>query len=223
MRPLSRGLTYGSSQAPREVDAGIRPRTTAAAISPGEGFRGGPRGRTRRRALPGIIIWFGTAFGRSNFFLPNPVRCFPLEIYIDKIRFDAYTVNIEEIRYEVSGLGSVHRENARVFKAFCDVNRLMILELLRSGEKCACVLLEKLRIGQSTLSYHMKILCDSGVVDSRQEGKWTHYRISEKGGRYALELLRALTTPDENPVENRCSTMPANTSSDEGNEDDEKR
>jgi len=109
-------------------------------------------------------------------------------------------------------LGSVHQENARVFKAFCDENRLMILDLLRSGEKCACVLLEKLDIGQSTLSYHMKILCDAGVVDSRQEGKWTHYRISEKGSRFAQDLLKALTTPDENTEENRCCpSKPTNT------------
>jgi ArsR family transcriptional regulator len=91
---------------------------------------------------------------------------------------------------------TVHQDNARVFKAFCDENRLMILELLRSGEKCACVLLEKLDISQSTLSYHMKILCDSGVVDSRQEGKWTHYRISREGSLYATSLLKELTTED---------------------------
>jgi ArsR family transcriptional regulator len=91
---------------------------------------------------------------------------------------------------------TVHQDNARVFKAFCDENRLMILELLRSGEKCACVLLEKLDISQSTLSYHMKILCDSGVVDSRQEGKWTHYRISREGSLYATGLLKELTTED---------------------------
>ena len=89
-----------------------------------------------------------------------------------------------------------HKDNARVFKAFCDENRLVILALLRSGEKCACVLLEKLAISQSTLSYHMKILCDAGVVDSRQEGKWTHYRISGEGSRYAERLLKQLTTED---------------------------
>ena len=52
--------------------------------------------------------------------------------------------------------------DARIFKAFCDENRLQILELLRTGEKCACALLEQLHISQSTLSYHMRILCDSG-------------------------------------------------------------
>lgn len=86
-----------------------------------------------------------------------------------------------------------YASDAKVFKAFCDVNRLQILELLRGGEKCACVLLDSLQIGQSTLSYHMRILCDSGVVVSRTEGKWTHYRISEEGSRHARELLEVLT------------------------------
>lgn len=84
-------------------------------------------------------------------------------------------------------------ENARVFKAFCDENRLMILELLQSGEKCACVLLEKLEIAQSTLSHHMKILVDSGIVFARKEGKWTHYSISKEGVEYAKKLLNELT------------------------------
>src|SRR5574344_2217135 len=87
-------------------------------------------------------------------------------------------------------------KNAKVFKAFCDEKRLAILELLRSGEKCACVLLDDLEIGQSGLSYHMKILCESGIVESRQEGKWTHYKISEQGSKEALLLLKELTTPD---------------------------
>ncbi len=89
-----------------------------------------------------------------------------------------------------------HQENARVFKALCDPKRLAILEQLRSGEKCACVLLEPMDLTQSGLSYHMKILCDSGLVVSRQEGKWTHYRLSASGRERAVELLRTLTTPD---------------------------
>ncbi len=89
-----------------------------------------------------------------------------------------------------------HRENAKVFKALCDPKRLAILEQLRSGEKCACVLQEPMDLTQSGLSYHMKILCDSGLVVSRQEGKWTHYRLSEAGRERAVELLLAITTPN---------------------------
>lgn len=93
-------------------------------------------------------------------------------------------------------MGGDYERDASVFKALCDPKRLAILEQLRGGEKCACVLLEKLDVGQSGLSYHMKILCESGIVISRQEGKWTHYRLSEEGREYALDLLRRLTTPD---------------------------
>mgnify|MGYP005801404173 FL=1 len=89
-----------------------------------------------------------------------------------------------------------YQEQAKVFKALCDPKRLSILEQLRSGEKCACVLQEPLDLTQSGLSYHMKILCDSGIVVSRQEGKWTHYRLSTSGREYAVELLKKLTTPD---------------------------
>lgn len=88
-----------------------------------------------------------------------------------------------------------YQEQAAVFKALCDPKRLAILELLRSGEKCACVLLESLDLTQSGLSYHMKILCASGIVASRQEGKWTHYRLSSSGREAAIALLRQLTTP----------------------------
>ncbi len=97
-----------------------------------------------------------------------------------------------------------HREQAKVFKAFCDENRLEILSLLRGGEKCACVLLEQLALGQSGLSYHMKILVESGIVQSRQEGKWTHYQISERGSAYAADLLKQLTTPDRASAGNAC-------------------
>ncbi|MEG0852610.1 MAG: metalloregulator ArsR/SmtB family transcription factor [Angelakisella sp.] len=101
-------------------------------------------------------------------------------------------------------MGSIHRKNAKVFKAFCDEKRLAILDLLRSGEKCACVLIDQMEIGQSSLSYHMKILCESGVVESRQEGKWTHYRLSESGSKHASELLVQLTTPYAEQIPDEC-------------------
>ena len=93
---------------------------------------------------------------------------------------------------------------AKVMKAFCDENRLRVLEMLTTGEKCACMLLANLNIGQPALSYHMKILVESGIVVSRQEGKWTHYRLSEEGGAYAKELVRTFVTPKEIQQENVC-------------------
>ena len=99
---------------------------------------------------------------------------------------------------------SVHEKNSEVFKALCDPKRIAILQLLRSGEKCACVLMEQLGMGQSAVSYHMGILCRSGIVRGRQEGKWVHYSISPEGSRAAVELLKELTRPTSCQEEGCC-------------------
>jgi ArsR family transcriptional regulator len=80
-----------------------------------------------------------------------------------------------------------------VFKALADETRLEILRLLGGGERCACMLLEDLNVGQSSLSYHMKILCEAGLIESHQQGKWTHYNISREGSDAAKTLLETAT------------------------------
>lgn len=84
------------------------------------------------------------------------------------------------------------KKTAAIFKAFCDENRIKILQLLQSGEKCACKLLTEINITQPTLSHHMKILCDSGIVRGRKEGKWMHYSISRDGIEKAQKYLDCL-------------------------------
>ncbi|MBR5559324.1 MAG: winged helix-turn-helix transcriptional regulator [Oscillospiraceae bacterium] len=96
------------------------------------------------------------------------------------------------------------RKAALIFKAFCDENRIHILRMLTSGEKCACKLLEELNVTQPTLSHHMKILCDSGVVVGRKEGKWMHYSISETGGKAAVDLVKELTTTQSGCSNGSC-------------------
>ena len=95
-------------------------------------------------------------------------------------------------------------KDTKIFKALCDTKRLTILDYLKSGEKCACVQIENMNIGQSALSYHMKILCDSGIVNARQEGKWTHYSLSKKGSEYASKRLLELTTPNTENQSHYC-------------------
>ena len=63
-------------------------------------------------------------------------------------------------------------------KALGDNNRLQIIQMLSDGEKCGCKLLEAFDITQPTLSHHMKILCDCGLVNDRKESKWHHYSIN---------------------------------------------
>ena len=81
---------------------------------------------------------------------------------------------------------------AKIFKAFCDPNRLRILDILKNGEHCACRLLEILDVSQSTLSHHMKILSNANVVHVRKDGKWSHYSLSEEGIQYAIQYLQKL-------------------------------
>lgn len=86
-----------------------------------------------------------------------------------------------------------YREAANIFKAFSDENRLRILDSLHDGEMCACELLDKLKITQSTLSHHMKILSEAEIVCGRKDGKWVYYSIHEEGSRRAKEILIAVT------------------------------
>ena len=65
----------------------------------------------------------------------------------------------------------------RLLRILGDDVRLQIIQLLVGKERCACQLLDMLHIQQSTLSHHMKVLCDAGFVACRKEGKWSHYSL----------------------------------------------
>lgn len=80
-----------------------------------------------------------------------------------------------------------------ICKAMSDANRLHIIEMLTSGEKCGCELLEELQVTQPTLSHHMKVLEDCGLVSSYKEGKWQHYSINCARFREFKEHLNAIS------------------------------
>ena len=88
-------------------------------------------------------------------------------------------------------------DGIKVFKALADDNRLEIMEILMSGAKCGCELLDALKIGQSTLSHHMRILCEAGLVDACKEGKWMHYSLSAEGSAQARMLMERYTLAPE--------------------------
>ena len=67
---------------------------------------------------------------------------------------------------------------ALICRALGDSNRLEIIQMLSDGEKCGCRLLEKFEITQPTLSHHMKILVECGLVNDRREGNWNHYSLN---------------------------------------------
>lgn len=72
-----------------------------------------------------------------------------------------------------------HADFAFLFKALADETRLKIIGLLSSGELCACDILKYFNITQPTLSYHMKILTDCGIVNAIRIGAWMHYTLND--------------------------------------------
>ncbi len=87
---------------------------------------------------------------------------------------------------------------ALLFHALSDETRLSVLEMLRDGERCVCDLQGDLDAAQSRLSFHLKVLKESGLVTDRKEGRWSYYRLAPDALSEAHDLVRALD------VHNRC-------------------
>ena len=68
-------------------------------------------------------------------------------------------------------------EYVEILKALGESTRLQIFEMLQNGQLCGCKILAQLHITQPTLSHHMKILCDCGLVKAEKDWKWTYYSI----------------------------------------------
>ncbi|MCL1847948.1 MAG: metalloregulator ArsR/SmtB family transcription factor, partial [Coriobacteriia bacterium] len=73
-----------------------------------------------------------------------------------------------------------YAEESILFKALADPTRLEIVDMISCGELCACMILARFNITQPTLSHHMKILCECGLVSGRKEGKWTYYSLNDR-------------------------------------------
>ena len=89
-------------------------------------------------------------------------------------------------------------EYISIFKALSDETRLRTVQLLASGELCACKILEEFNVTQPTLSYHMNILCQSGLVESYREGSWTKYSLNKERLIAMRELCDGITRQLDN-------------------------
>lgn len=97
----------------------------------------------------------------------------------------------------------MRNETERLFKAFCDKQRIEIIELLNGNELCACTLLEQCELSQSGLSYHMRVLIDAGIVEATYEGKWVYYRLNQEGKEKALLTIHQLMD-EKCPCQEKC-------------------
>ena len=91
-------------------------------------------------------------------------------------------------------MGKVYAEYVPLLKALSDVTRMEIVDMLSSEELCACKILERFSITQPTLSYHMKILTESGIVEGRRDGAWMHYHINEERSEALMQFMDGLVS-----------------------------
>lgn len=113
----------------------------------------------------------GTASGRRE---EEEARCG--ESIVDDRQPDPETVANEEA----------------VFKALANEKRLAVVHALRDGELCACDIEAVLDAPQSTVATHLRKLRDAGIVRTRKDGKWTHYRIADTASLQLIDLAAAL-------------------------------
>jgi ArsR family transcriptional regulator len=77
-----------------------------------------------------------------------------------------------------------------LFRALADPTRLRLLNLIADREICVCYFVEILRINQPKVSRHLAYLRRAGIVASRREGKWMHYRLVAPKDQAAASILR---------------------------------
>ena len=91
-----------------------------------------------------------------------------------------------------------YEDNAKIIKALSDASRLKIIDILSCGEKCACDILEHFKFTQPTLSHHMKVLMDTGIIKCRKEGLWSYYSLNNNScNKLILFLMNLVTDKDE--------------------------
>lgn len=87
------------------------------------------------------------------------------------------------------------RDSARILKALADPNRLRLLSIVKNGPAdgtCVCDLTEPLQLGQPTVSHHLKILVDSGLLAREKRGTWAYYTLKPNALENAAALIADL-------------------------------
>lgn len=89
---------------------------------------------------------------------------------------------------------------AKLFRIMGEPVRLAILDMISCGEMCACDILEGLTISQSTLSHHMRVLQQVGIVTARKDATWVYYSINPKMVSELHDILDGIILPKKNCI-----------------------
>lgn len=87
---------------------------------------------------------------------------------------------------------------AQIMKALSDPKRIKILDMLSCGDMCACDILEHFDFTQPTLSHHIKVLVNAGLVTMKKEGTWHHYSINDTAASQLIkDTITLLSAKDD--------------------------
>ncbi len=103
------------------------------------------------------------------------------------------------------------KDFVRVMKALSDPSRVKVVKMLQQKPMCVCEIQAALGLAQPTVSRHLKVLEEAGLVDSSKDGLWVNYSLSAGGSPYAATLLGNLKhwLDDDPEVRRLWETLPA--------------
>lgn len=120
-----------------------------------------------------------------------------IDIIIISITFDI----IDAYKYKGGNfMKHSYADYVPAIKAMSDETRLKIIDMLSCGEMCACDILEEFSISQSTLSYHMKILSESGLVNAVRDGAWMRYTLNKEKTDEVITFFTCITNDKEDCI-----------------------
>lgn len=84
------------------------------------------------------------------------------------------------------------KDTLKITKALADTQRLRILMMLKDGELCVCHVIDVLKLAPSTVSRHLSVLTEAGLVEYRKNGRWIHYRLASGNDAVMAWLTESL-------------------------------
>ncbi|WZL75004.1 metalloregulator ArsR/SmtB family transcription factor [Clostridiaceae bacterium 35-E11] len=93
-----------------------------------------------------------------------------------------------------------------MFKAIADENRLKILKILSQGKLCACDILENMDLSQPTVSHHLKILQQAGLITVEKKGRWNYYSIIDEKIEEMQTLLESIRNKEIDIKVKKCDS-----------------
>lgn len=88
-------------------------------------------------------------------------------------------------------------EQVLVLKALGDDTRLNIIDMLSCGELCVCDIMDNLELTQPTVSHHLKVLHNAGLVSFRKEGKWRRFKLVDEEFSSLIEFIQVVSAPKD--------------------------